>query len=84
MPYGLRSSSDVKNNFALLNNRVVVATNLKLRLDKLPGYLMLGDILKINAHLEEDGKSLIDQRLLSKFKFLLKRNILECLPADSR
>ena len=57
------------------NNRVVVATNLKLRLDKLPGYLMLGDILKINAHLEEDGKSLTDQRLLSKFKFLLKRKV---------
>ena len=55
------------------NNRVVVATNLKLRLNELPGYLMLGDVLKINAYLEEDGKPLTDQRLLSKFKFLLKR-----------
>jgi len=55
------------------NNRVVVATNLKLRLNELPGYLMLGDVLKINAYLEEDGNPLTDQRLLSKFKFLLKR-----------
>ncbi len=55
------------------NNRVVVATNLKLKLNELPGYLMLGDVLKINAYLEEDGKPLTDQRLLSKFKFLLKR-----------
>ncbi|MCK4865870.1 MAG: VWA domain-containing protein [Gammaproteobacteria bacterium] len=56
------------------NNRVVVATNLKLKLNELPGYLMLGDILKINTYLEEDEKPLTDQRLLSKFKFLLKRN----------
>jgi len=55
------------------NNRVVVATNLKLKTNNLPGYLMLGDILKINAYLEEDGKPLADQRLLSKFKFSLKR-----------
>lgn len=55
------------------NNRVVVATNLKLKLNELPGYLMFGDVLKINAHLEEDSKPLIDQRLLSKFKFILKR-----------
>ncbi len=54
------------------NNRVVVATNLKLKLNELPGYLMLGDVLKINAYLEEDGTPLTDQRLLSKFKFLLK------------
>lgn len=56
------------------SNRVVVATNLKLKLDELPGYLMLGDVLKVNAHLEEDSKPLTDQRLLSKFIFTLKRN----------
>lgn len=55
------------------NNRVVVATNLKLKLNRLPSYLMLGDMLKINVYLEEDGKPLTDQRLLSKFKFSLKR-----------
>ena len=55
------------------NNRVVVATNLKLKVNKLPSYLMLGDVLKITARLEEDSKPLADQRLLSKFKFLLKR-----------
>jgi len=56
------------------NNRVVVATNLKLKLSKIPGYLMLGDELDITAHLEEDGKPLTDERLLSKFKFVLNRN----------
>lgn len=56
------------------SNRVVVATNLKLKLSKIPGYLMLGDVLDITAHLEEDGKPLTDKRLLSKFKFVLKRN----------
>ncbi len=56
------------------NNRVVVATNLKLKLGSIPSYLMLGDILNITAHLEEDGKPLTDQRLLSKFKFVLNRH----------
>ena len=56
------------------SNRVVVATNLKLKLSKIPGYLMLGDVLNITAHLEEDGKPLTDKRLLSKFEFLIKRN----------
>ncbi len=55
------------------NNRVVVATNLKLKLNNIPSYLMLGDALKVTAHLEEDGKPLTDKRLLSKFKFVLNR-----------
>lgn len=55
------------------NNRVVVATNLKLKLNDIPGYLMLGDTLKVTAHLSEDGKPLTDKRLLSKFKFVLNR-----------
>lgn len=56
------------------NNRVVVATNLKLVLKELPSSVMLGDTLHIDAHLEEDGKALTDTRLLSKFEFSLKRN----------
>lgn len=56
------------------NNRVVVATNLKLILKELPSSVMLGDTLHIDAHLEEDGKALTDSRLLSKFEFSLKRN----------
>jgi len=55
------------------NNRVVVATNLKLELSDSPGYIMSGDTLNVTVHLEEDGKPLADQRLLSKFKFDLKR-----------
>ena len=56
------------------NNRVVVATNLKLKLNNIPSYLMLGDALKVTAYLEEDGKPLTDKRLLSKFKFVLNRD----------
>lgn len=55
------------------NNRVVVATNLKLKLNDIPGYLMLGDTLNVTTHLAEDGKPLTDKRLLSKFKFVLDR-----------
>lgn len=55
------------------NNRVVVATNLKLKLNNIPSYLMLGNKLKVTAHLTEDGKPLTDKRLLSKFKFVLNR-----------
>ena len=55
------------------NNRVVVATNLKLKLNDLPSFAMLGDVINVNAQLEEDGKPLTDKRLLSKFKFTLKR-----------
>ena len=56
------------------NNRVVVATNLKLKLNEIPSYLILGDTLKISAHLEDDTKPLTDKKLLSKFKFLLNRD----------
>ena len=53
------------------NNRVVVATNLKLKSNDIPSYLMLGDALNVMVHLEEDGKALTDTRLLSKFNFVL-------------
>lgn len=56
------------------NNRVVVATNLKLKINDIPSYLMLGDALKVTAHLEEDSEPLSDKRLLSKFKFVLNRD----------
>ena len=56
------------------NNRVVVATNLKLILKELPSSVMLGDTIHISAHLEEDGKALTNTQLLSKFEFSLKRN----------
>lgn len=54
------------------NNRVVVATNLKLKLNDLPSFAMLGDVINVNAQLQEDGKPLTDKRLLSKFEFTLK------------
>lgn len=56
------------------NNRVVVATNLKLKLNNVPSYLMLGNSLNISVQLEEDGNPLMDQRLLSKFNFVLERD----------
>lgn len=55
------------------NNRVVVATNLKLKLNELPSFAMSGDVINVNAHLQQEGKKLTDKRLLSKFKFTLKR-----------
>lgn len=55
------------------NNRVVVATNLKLKINELPSFAMLGDVINVNAELMEDDKPLTDKRLLSKFKFTLKR-----------
>lgn len=56
------------------DNRVVVATNLKLKASDIPGFMMAGDVLNIKVHLEEDEKPLSDERLLSQFKFILKRN----------
>lgn len=56
------------------NNRVVVATNLKLKLNNVPSYLMLGSTLNISVQLEEDGNPLVEQRLLSKFNFVLERD----------
>ena len=56
------------------DNRVVVATNLKLKLNDIPSYLIIGNPLNISAHLEENGKALTDKRLLSKFNFLLERD----------
>lgn len=56
------------------SNRVVVATNLKLKLTDIPSYLLLGDALNVTTHLEEDGKELTDPRLLSKFNFVLNRD----------
>ena len=55
------------------NNRVVVATNLKLKVNELPSFAMLGDVINVNAQLLEDAKPLTDKRLLEKFKFTLKK-----------
>ena len=57
------------------NNRVVVATNLKLKVKELPSYLMFGDVIKVTAELEEDGKSLTNKNLLSKFDFSMTRQV---------
>lgn len=57
------------------NNRVVVATNLKLDVNDLPSYLMFGDVVKVAAQLQEDGKPLTNKELLSRFDFSIVRNI---------
>lgn len=57
------------------SNRVVVATNLKLKTNDLPSYIMFGDEIEVKAKLEEDGKALTDKRLLSKFDFSIKRTL---------
>ena len=58
------------------NNRVVIATNLKLSINKLPGFAMLGDLITVKAQLNQDGKPLEDKRLLSKFQFNIKRSVV--------
>ena len=57
------------------NNRVVVATNLKLNVNDIPGYFMFGDVVKVTAQLREDDKPLADNKLLSKFNFSISRKI---------
>lgn len=56
------------------SNRVVVATNLKLKVGELPAFLIQGDSLQVSAWLSQDNKPLSDKRLLDKFRFSLERD----------
>ena len=55
------------------DNRVMVVTNLRLSVDKLPNTLMLGDQFDVRARLLEDGKTVTNPNLLSKTEFEVKR-----------
>jgi uncharacterized protein (TIGR03503 family) len=53
------------------DNRVMIVTNLRLKVDKLPSSLMLGDEFDVRARLLEDGKTIDNANLLSKTRFEL-------------
>lgn len=53
------------------DNRVMVVTNLRLKVSTLPNSLMTGDELIINAHLTEDGKTISRQDFLNLVDFKL-------------
>jgi uncharacterized protein (TIGR03503 family) len=55
------------------DNRVLVVTNLRLKVDKLPNTLMLGDNVAVQARLFEDGKTITNPNLLNKTKFIFKQ-----------
>ena len=54
------------------DNRVLVVTNLRMQLDKLPNTLLLGDRFDVRARLLEDNKTITNPNLLDKTKFDVK------------
>ena len=56
------------------DNRVMIVTNLRLKVNKLPNTLLLGDEFDVHARLLEDGKTVDNENLLSKTQFGLKQN----------
>ena len=55
------------------DNRVMVVTNLRLKLDKLPNTLMIGDKFDVRARLLEEGKTITNKNLLSRTEFEVKQ-----------
>ena len=56
------------------DNRVMIVTNLRLKVDKLPNSVMLGDEFDVRARLMEDGKTIDNTSLLAKTRFEVKQN----------
>ncbi|MBI1423587.1 MAG: VWA domain-containing protein [Gammaproteobacteria bacterium] len=56
------------------DNRVMIVTNLRLKLDKIPNTLLLGDDFDVRARLLEDGKTVDKEALLTKTQFDLREN----------
>lgn len=54
------------------DNRVLVVTNLRMQLDKLPNTLLLGDHFDVRARLLEDNKTITNANLLDKTQFEVK------------
>lgn len=54
------------------DNRVMIVTNLRLKVDRLPNTLLLGDKFDVRARLLENGKSVTNERLLAKTHFTLQ------------
>jgi len=54
------------------DNRVMVVSNLSLKVDKLPNTIMLGDEFDVRTRLLEEGKTVTHKNLLEKTNFLVK------------
>jgi len=55
------------------DNRVMIVTNLKLKVDNLPNSIMLGDKFVVRARLLEEGKIVTNKNLLTRTAFAMKR-----------
>ena len=56
------------------DNRVMIVTNLRLKIDKIPNTLLLGDAFDVRARLLEDGKTVDNENLLAKTSFAMKQS----------
>ena len=54
------------------DNRVMVVSNLSLKVDKLPNTIMLGDEFDVRTRLLEEGKTVTHKDLLAKTNFIVK------------
>ena len=57
------------------DNRVMVVTNLKLKVGKLPNNLVLGDEMVVRARLLQDSKTITDKKLLQLTRFTVQSNL---------
>jgi len=57
------------------DNRVMVVTNLSLKVDSLPNNMILGDELVVRARLLQDHKTITDKKLLSLVRFTVHRRL---------
>jgi uncharacterized protein (TIGR03503 family) len=57
------------------DNRVMIVTNLRLKVDKLPNTLLLGDDFDVRTRLLENGKTVDNEELLSKTHFAMNQTI---------
>ncbi|MBI3562027.1 MAG: VWA domain-containing protein [Gammaproteobacteria bacterium] len=64
------------------DNRVLVVTNLRLKIDKLPNSLLLGDSFELRARLLEESKTVTNPSLLDKTQFILKLSDEQNKPAE--
>ncbi len=55
------------------DNRVMIVTNLRMKVSNLPNSIMLGDEFDVRARLLEEGKIVTNKNLLEKTNFELKR-----------
>ncbi|MGD8926921.1 MAG: VWA domain-containing protein [Thioalkalispiraceae bacterium] len=55
------------------DNRVMVVSNLRLKVDKIPNTIMLGDTFDVRARLIEEGKTVTNHNLLGKTNFSVRQ-----------